>query len=730
MEQTYHQLNTLLFSAFAGVFLLILARQMQIPAIAPLLIGGVLLGPEGLGVIDSQALGGGLKLVISISVAVILFEGGLTLDPRGFQNAQKIIGRMLTIGVLITWFGTALAVYLIFGFDLPFAMLAGSLIIVTGPTVVAPLLQRIRIKDTLHHILHWESVLIDPIGVFIAILCFEWLSVAGNMAGHFWHFAERVLIGTSFGLAGGFSMYWLLRRRWIPEAQVNIFVLAGALFLYGISDFMVHEAGILTVVVSGFILGWKRPESLKNIQSFKAEITELSIAVLFILLSARLELDNFRALGKAGLWLVLVVLFLIRPLNIFISAIGSDLSSREKLFLSWVAPRGVVAGSMASLFSLELSLKGHMSAGFLEAFTFSIIAVTILIQGLFSGPVAYLLKVKAPLKTGWLIIGANYFSRKIADFITKISGSTCYIIDSNQDAVKEIKKAGFTAFTGNALALESIPQNFNRDVGYVLALTDNRYLNQLICERCAETLPGSKLYRWASPQAEPKYGTRISGKPVWRSLPKPSEVAFQLQMKESILIRSRTELVPEKLFEGTVPLLALEESGFVLSDFDWLSNGTALLLQRMTRHLPFYIQKNHILRLKVKNYEEVITIGVSHAARSQAEIPYEQTRRDLIKREMEMPTALHNGVAVPHIHCSGLSESICVVIQLLEPIALPTFEKDQYQLFFVLISPAADPELHLVLLADIAKLSADKEKVQKIMEATEPEIVSRLLLEN
>jgi len=719
-----------MFSAFAGVFFLILARQMRIPAIAPLLIGGVLLGPEGFGVIDSQALGGGLKLVISISVAVILFEGGLTLDPKGFRNAQKIIGRMLTAGVLITWFGTALAVYLLFGFDFPFAMLSGSLIIVTGPTVIAPLLQRIRVKENLHHILHWESVLIDPIGVFIAVLCFEWISVAGSVAGHFWHFIERVLIGTSFGLAGGFSMYWLLRRRWIPEAQVNIFVLAGALFLYGISDYLVHEAGILTVVVSGFILGWKRPESLKNIQSFKAEITELSIAILFILLAARLELNNFKALGNAGLWLVFIVLFLIRPLNIFVSSMGSALPLREKLFLSWVAPRGVVAGSMASLFSLELGLKGYARAEFLEAFTFSIIAVTILIQGLFSGPVAYLLRVKAPQKTGWLIIGANYFSRKIADFIIKISGSPCYIVDSNQDAVKEIKKAGFNAFTGNALALESIPKNFNEDVGYVLALTDNRYLNQLICERCAETLPGSKLFRWSSPQAEPKFGTRISGRAVWQKLPKPSEIAFQLQMKESILVRSRKELVPEKLFEGTVPLISLEESGFVLADFDWLSEGTALLLQRMTRHLPFYIQKNHILRLKLKNYEEVITIGVTHAARSHEEIPYEQTRRDLIKRETEMPTALHNGVAVPHIHCTGLSESVCVVIQSPEPIALPTIVTERYQLFFVLISPSSDPELHLVLLADIAKLSADDEKVQRIMEATEPEAVSRLLLEN
>ena len=208
METVYIRLSTIVLSIFVGVALSILARYLRVPAIAPLLIGGVILGPEVLGFVDTKSLGEGLRLIIGLSVATILFEGGLTLEASGFKKAKGVISRLLTFGVLITWFGTAVCVYFLFDFSIPMSLLAGSLIIVTGPTVITPLLQRIKIKEKLHHILHWEGVLIDPIGVFIAILCFEWLSIQGSFAGHLGQFGLRMLIGIGIGALGGYCLLY------------------------------------------------------------------------------------------------------------------------------------------------------------------------------------------------------------------------------------------------------------------------------------------------------------------------------------------------------------------------------------------------------------------------------------------------------------------------------------------------------------------------------------------
>jgi len=189
------QLLTIVLSIFIGVCLFILARYSRMPVIVLLLTGGVILGPEFLGLIDPESLGKGLRLVILLCVAIILFEGGLTLHPKGMKQDSNVIWRLLTVGVLITWLGTAALVHFLLDLTLPLSLLAGSLVIVTGPTVIAPMLKRIQIKEKLHHILHWEGVLIDPIGVFIAILCFEWLSIEGSLFLQLGLFSYRLLIG-------------------------------------------------------------------------------------------------------------------------------------------------------------------------------------------------------------------------------------------------------------------------------------------------------------------------------------------------------------------------------------------------------------------------------------------------------------------------------------------------------------------------------------------------------
>ncbi len=552
MEVNFSYLSTIALTLFTGVLLVILSKRLKIPAIVLLLTGGILLGPQFIGLINTSSLGKGLQPIISICVAIILFDGGLTLNPDGYKKAPKMIVRLLTIGVLTTWLGSAFLINYLFHYSISFSLLCSSLIIVTGPTVISPILRNVKVKEKIHQILNWESVLIDPIGVFIAILCFEWYSDSGVLFASLESFGLRLLIGIVIGFAGGFLIYLFVHKKWVPDEQLNIFVFSSAILLYGISDYFVHDSGILTVVISGFILGWKKPDKLKRIKEFKSEISELAIGTLFILLAANLDIDSFLSLGKNGLVLILLIVFAIRPLNIFFSSIKTSLTFKEGMFLAWVSPRGVVAASMASLFALKLSGYGDENAKFLEIFTFSIIIVTVVIQGSTSNIIAKLLRVKAEKKKGWLIIGAHEFSRQLAGYLENTANQKCYFIDTNYDYVKETEEKGFTVFQGNAMLDESIPDEVIYNIDYVFAITDNSNLNYKICDKWFEQLKKGHFYYWS----KEKYTIKNKRKklyiqPAFMNLKKPSEISYEIKEKKLNLSQVN------KLNKNDIPLLFL-----------------------------------------------------------------------------------------------------------------------------------------------------------------------------
>ena len=716
MESSYIRLSTLVFSLFFGVLLSVISKKIKIPAIAPLLFGGILLGPSFLGIINTSYLQGDLSLIISLSLAIILFEGGITLDMSGFKQSKKVIVRLLTVGVLVTWLGTALLVYFIFGFSIELSLLAGSLVIVTGPTVIVPLLQRINVNEKLHHILHWEGILIDPIGVFISVLCFEWFSINAPLSEHIIQFFFRILIGTGLGFTGGYVIYTFLKRKWLPESQLNIFVLASALALYTLSDYFVHEAGLLSVVIAGFVLGYKKIDKLHNIHQFKSELTEMAIGVLFILLAANLDLNGFTKLGWKGFILLLLVIYLIRPINIYLSSLKSELNLREKIFLSWLSPRGVVAGSVASLIAIQMTNMGYENAYFLEVFTFSIIGFTILVQGLLSEPVVKLLKVNAPPKRRWIIVGAHFFARKIASYINEKTNVETILLDTNSESINIAVSEGLSALEANALNLEVIPDEIKKSIGNLLALTDNRELNQLICEKWSQNFPVANLYRWSPIETDSETSVEF-GIPVWSDLGKPSKISYELENKECVIIKSKLSQASRKIVQGTVPLLQSADDKITLTDFSFRNSGEMLLFQQASHHLPFYVLPDHIFNFESENYEEVIHFVLSKAARINPELDVEKTYAELTGNNKRMLTVLGHGVAIAHTHCNTLAEPICMVLRDKSGIDLESFDAEKSKLIFVVLSPANDPGLHLILLSDIAKIASDSDLVQKILSA-------------
>jgi NhaP-type Na+/H+ or K+/H+ antiporter/mannitol/fructose-specific phosphotransferase system IIA component (Ntr-type) len=725
MDTIILKLETLIVALTAGVSLLVIAQHLRIPAIVPLLIGGIVLGPELIGVIDPGVLGTGLNMLVAVCVAVILFEGGLTLEPEGFEKAPLVIWRLLTLGVLATWLGTTLLIVLLFDFTFSFALLASSLIIVTGPTVIHPLLRRIGVNERLHHILHWEGVLIDPIGVFIAVLCFEWFTAGAFTMEALESFGLRVLVGMGFGIVGGYLLTATLQRHWVPREYTNIFVLAWGMLFFVLSDVLVHEAGLLTVIVVGFVLGLNRSEEIKQLKQFKLELTEMAIAILFILLAAELRMDVFlEFLARNGLWLVLGVLVLIRPLGVLVSTFGSQLSVRERLFLSWMAPRGIVAGSMASLFTLRLQDSGHPEATFLQAFTFSIIGFTVIIQGLSAGKVAQLLNVKAEKRDGWLIVGAHLLSRRIANFIQKQTGTQCFLMDLNTEAARQAESEGLTVFRANALSQNALPPEYYPFVGNVIALTDNRDLNQLICERWAEVVGRDHVYRWTAESERQEHRIGGLGKPIWNNLPKPTQIEYAVRNREAVLVPANLAKLPARLRRDTIPLV-LHHGGRLqmrVSELPTETEGSVLLFRRKANYLSFYTYPEQVLVLSPMDQTQLFTTMVENARERFPQLSLGPLVEELLQREKAYPTRLSHDVAVPHAHSAQLREPLCVVALIREGIPWDTEEGSSLiRLVFMVLSPHDDPEVHLNLLAEIARVAAEGPVVQELLARETPQ---------
>ncbi len=722
---THSMLITVVIAIAGGVFAIALSRKLDLSAIVILLLLGMGLGPAiGWGIVDPQSLGNGLSVLISLAVGVILFEGGLTLDVSGYRSAPTLIRRLLSIGVLVTWLGVALAIGLIFRPGMPTSLLAASLVIVTGPTVIGPLLKRIKVNTQLHNILHWEGVLIDPIGVFVALLCFEWVTGAAGETV-LANFILRLLGGLVIGVAGGLIVYGMMRYRLVPEEMLNLFALASAVFIFGLTELWISEGGLLAVTVAGLVLGWLRPVELEQIRRFKGEITDLLIGMLFILLAANLEPQQFIDFGWRGALVVAVVMLVVRPLNILCCSRGLDMGWREKVFLGWVAPRGIVAASMASLFAIELSNQRTPMISdpkFIETFTYSVIMATVLVQGFTAGPLAALLRLKRPKPTGWMILGAHLLARRIARFLAAETELPILLVDRNAKLVSEAKAEGLEVLRIDARHKDLEEAAEMRGMGNLLALTDNEELNQLACQRLSRQLGRDQVRRWSS-EGEIEQRDPTQGLPIWSHLPKPSLLSAELEGHEASSVRLTRPLA--ELDELTVPLIGVKDKIVcpdpTPDDEEAVKGFTRLLcLRRQADYLIRSLREELIVRLDVKSMSDLLAVLVDRLVDKLPQIPRQATLTELLDREKAFPTSLGHGIAAPHAYSKAIKSRICAVAQVPGGIDLDAADGEPVRLVFLMLSPAGDPEGHLATLAEIARLQLDEETRGCLMQAPAP----------
>lgn len=489
--------------ALAGIFVLgvgsqWVASRVRLPSILLLLITGILVGPV-LGLLHPEQLFGDLLApLVSLSVAIVLFEGGLSLRLRDLKAIGRPLTMLLSAGLLLTWCLCSLAAWGILQFSFSLALLLGAILTVTGPTVIGPLLRHIRPVGQVGPIARWEGIVVDPIGAVLAVLVFAALEAvrAANFDGAVWiaaiGFLKTMCVGALLGgLAAGMFVE-LMRRHLITDHLQSPFALMLVVAAFAASNLLMHESGLVTVTVMGVLLANQQAASVRHIIEFKENLSVLLISGLFILLTARLQLEQFQVLSWRGPMFVAFVIVVVRPVSVMVSTIGTGLTMSERLFLSWFAPRGIVAAAVASLFALTLE-KGQD----LVAATFLVVFGTVVTYGLTARFVAVRLGLSNPDAQGVLFGSAHPGVRAIAAALQEAGVSVC-LVDRNAENLRVARMEGVPTFHADILS-EALHDNLDvGEFGRFLAMTPNDEVNGLAAGRFQEVFGKREVYRLAA----------------------------------------------------------------------------------------------------------------------------------------------------------------------------------------------------------------------------------------
>lgn len=475
------------------------ASRMRIPSIVPLLVAGVVAGPV-LQLVDPDRLAGDLlSPAVSVAVGLILFEGGLSLRFREIRSSQGVLWRLVSVGVLVTWGLAAWAGSLLLGLRTEIAVLLGAILIVSGPTVIGPILASVRPRQSVSSLLKWESIVIDPIGAMLAVLAFEVVLVGARtppgellrVAGFF------VFGGIAVGLLVAVPTGWAIRRHLIPERLMPLVGLAAAMIAFAGADALARESGLLATTVLGVALANRRDVRTRTIIQFSEVLQTLLVGLLFILLSARLTREQLSEISFPVVALVLLLIFVARPLGVWLSTMRSALTRNEKLFLAGIAPRGIVAAAVASVLALELEHAGIEGASILPPVTFAVIVGTVLIYGFGAGPLARYLGLAVKSNQGVLIVGAGRVERALGDALAESGIAVLFASTRRQDEAAA-RMHGHRTYYGNLIDHE-LPWDLDLSgIGRLMAMTPNDEVNTLSALRFAELFGAGEAYQLAA----------------------------------------------------------------------------------------------------------------------------------------------------------------------------------------------------------------------------------------
>jgi len=498
-----------------------IAWRTGLPAIALMLVAGILAGPVAGVIRPEEDFGHLLEPAVSLAVALILFEGGLSLNLRELRHAEGAVHRLVLVGVPVGWVLGALACYYVAGLVWPVAILFAGILVVTGPTVVLPLLRQTSVAARPRAILKWEAIVNDPIGALCAVVTYEALRQAGGGAtvlGAALALLAAAVVAGLMGLGVARLLGWALPRGHVPEFLKAPVLLVAVIATFVGSNAIQQETGLLAVTVMGIALANMGLASLRDVLRFKENMTVILVSGVFVLLSASLNLQVLRQFEwRFGLFL-LVLLFAVRPATVLLSLVGSRIPWRERLFIGWIAPRGIVAVAISGLFALRLGELGYGDGGTLVALSFAVVAATIVAHGFSIGLVARLLGLTVPGGQGVLVVGATRWGLSLTDALRRL-GVSAVVSDTSWQRLARAREADIPSFHGEILAEATEERLDFQQFGTLAAVTENEAYNTLVCSEFAPEMGRDNVYQLGDEVGDDGAGLppALRGRAIFRS---------------------------------------------------------------------------------------------------------------------------------------------------------------------------------------------------------------------
>lgn len=732
-----------------------LAWRFRVPSILLLLIFGFVAGPVT-GLLEPSSLQGDWVFAfVSLSIGVILFEGGLNLRLGELREVGVAVRNLITVGVLVTWAGAGLAAYYLAGFNLNLAILVGAILTVTGPTVVIPLLRHVRASGRVGTIAKWEGITIDPVGAVLAVLVLETILLingaeAESLGEAMLHALEGLFlvffISVGVSITGAAILILLLRRRLVPDYLQSSVALLVVVSTFALSNILQEESGLLEVTLMGIIMANQKYVPVRRISEFKENLQVLLIGCLFVVLAARLELSVLDYLDANAFLFLGALILLVRPLSVLISSIGTNLSWKEQAFMAWLAPRGIVAAAVASLFAFRLEPIYPDEVGALVPLVFLVIVGTVAVYGLTIAPFARALGLAEPDAQGLVVVGAHTWARRMAQAVAA-RGYKVLLVDSNAKNVEQAQSEGLRAETANALSESALDELNLSGLGRLLAMTPNDEVNSLAALNFSELFETNDIFQLAS---RPELRGEVEG------------MELPMHLRGRPLFGTDTNFQTfSGLFNAGGEVMAVEVgSDFSLGD----------LREEYGEAIPLFIDRAGDLIIVAESLEavqpgDVLLVFVS-AAREQAprqdettfeqlvtrafvidlgaDVTYEEVAAQaagLLAQRMPIPahelkadfmrperaTPITRGAALPHTRRPYIDEPELVLVRCASGLCIEGSERavrDEsepiYALFF-LVSPEDDPRRHLRILANLASRIDDADRFLEEWRAAEDE---------
>lgn len=514
--ETHGAVQSLALAFGVGALVILISDRIRQPPIVFLLATGFGLGVSGLGLVDGDALGtSGLLAIVSVSVGLLVFEGGLGLDRRTVARAPGAVRGLLTIGVIVGWICTALLAWWVADLPLDLSILLGAMLIVTGPTVIQPILRRTPLRPGLHSTLMAEGILIDPIGVVAAVSTLEIVRLTIEQPGTtsvlvlLEQYGLPTVTGVGLGVGLGLLAAWFLRslrRGKRGDTQTLVLVgLSACMIAFGLAEVVASEAGLVASTLCGLVLANAARDGVEEMRRFKETTAVMLVGALFILLASRVDLDRLAELQWRDAAFVAGMVLLVRPISVLVATMRTGLSVRERAYVALMAPRGIVAISLGAIVAIELAQTAERIVGRpeladharrMESMVLLMIVVTVALAGLAAGPLATILRVRAGRPNGVIIVGAHQLGRDLGSVLQSL-GVPVRLVDTNAANIEAAAKAGLDTRSGSATDVRWMDQEVaSTGYGNVLCLSDNSEVDQAVARWAADRFGGDNVLRW------------------------------------------------------------------------------------------------------------------------------------------------------------------------------------------------------------------------------------------